>query len=402
VFACVLRGARWAAARFQGLTVLAVAIGALKGTALRSLVLAATGAVAIFGSIALGGARQDLLSGIGGFARSYSADAALWVTNPGDNQATLDFAPDAYAARIARVHGVAGVQSFQGGFMELAGRRVWIIARPPGASRHVLATQLEQGHPDTVARELARGGAVAISKQLAHALHVGVGDTVTLPTPSGEVALPVVATTTNLAWSPGVVFMSTSDFSRYWKTTAPTALAVTLAPGADPTLTARAVRAALGPGSGLEVATAATRQARIDALTGEGLDRLGEIASLLVLAAILAMAAALGSSIWQRRGSLASLRLSGVKPSRLRRILITESLVILAVGCLTGAVAGVYGEQVIDEYLRSVTGFPVAPVAFSLRPVLILAVVLVCSLAFAAAPGWIASRVSPTLALEGE
>jgi putative ABC transport system permease protein len=402
VFAWVLRGARWAASRFQRLTVLAVALGALKGTALRSLVLAATGAVAIFGSIALGGARQDLLSGIGGFAHSYSADAPLWVTNPNDNQAAVDFVPQEAAARVRRVQDVAGVQAFQGGFAELAGRRVWIIARPPGASRQVLTTQLEKGNPDTVAGEFARGGTVAISKQLAHALHLGVGGTLTLPTPSGVARLRIVATTTNLAWSPGVVFMSTSDYSHYWNTTAASALALSLTPAADATRTARAVRAALGPGSGLEVATAGARQARIDALTGEGLNRLGEIATLLVLAAILAMAAALGSSIWQRRASLASLRLTGVKPSRLRRILLTESLVILAVGCLTGAIAGVYGEQVIDEYLRGVTGFPVAQVAFSLRPILILAVVLACSLAIAAAPGWLASRVSPTVALEGE
>jgi putative ABC transport system permease protein len=402
VFAWVLRGARWLAGRFEALTVLPVALAALRGTTLRSLVLAATGAVAIFGSIALGGARQDLLRGIGTFARSYSADAPLWVTSPDDNQAALDFAPGAAASRIARMPGVAGVQAFQGGFAEMAGRRVWIIARPPGANRQVLATQLEQGSRDSVVATLGRGGEVAISKQLARALHVGVGGTVTLPTPTGNVPFAVAATTTNLAWSPGAIFISTRDYSRYWNTTAPTALAVSLTSGASPTLTARAVRATLGPASGLEVATAAARQARIDALTGEGLNRLGEIATLLVLAAVLAMAAALGSSIWQRRASLAGLRLTGVKPRRLRRILMTESLVILTVACLTGGLAGVYGEQVIDDYLRAVTGFPVAPVAFSARPILILAVVLACSLAITAAPGWFASRVSPTLALEGE
>ncbi len=402
VFAWTLRAARWLADRAQRLTVLPLALAALRGTTLRSLVLAATGAVAIFGSIALGGARQDLLHGIGGFARSYSADAPLWVTSPGDNQAVLDLAADGAGARIARVNGVGGVRAFQGDFAELAGRRVWIIARPPGGARQLLSTQLQEGDPASVARSLAGGGQVAISRQLANALGTGVGHDLTLPTPSGNVPFRIAATTTNLAWSPGVVFMSTTDFSRTWQTAAPTALAVTLAHGASPTATASRVRAALGPGSGLEVATAATRQARIDALTGEGLGRLGEIATLLVLAAILAMAAALGSSIWQRRAALASLRLTGVRPSRLRQILITESLVILAVACVTGALAGIYGEQVIDDYLRAVTGFPVAPVAFSVRPILIIAVVLACSLAIASAPGWLASRVSPALALEGE
>ena len=48
---------------------------------MRSLALAATGAVAIFGAIALGGSRSDLLRGIDGFAHSYAADADLWVGN---------------------------------------------------------------------------------------------------------------------------------------------------------------------------------------------------------------------------------------------------------------------------------------------------------------------------------
>src|ERR1700683_3097242 len=131
-FAGVLAAAGVLAGRWQRLMVLEVALSSMKATTVRSLALAATGAVAIFGAIALGGSRSDLLRGIGGFAHSYAADADLWVGNSGDNQATVPFAPDHYVARIARLPGVASVSAFQGGFMELGDRRVWIIARPPG------------------------------------------------------------------------------------------------------------------------------------------------------------------------------------------------------------------------------------------------------------------------------
>ena len=52
------------------------------------------------------------------------------------------------------------------------------------------------------------------------------------------------------------------------------------------------------------------------------------------------MAAALASSLWQRRAWLAGLRLSGAKPGRLRRILLLEATLMLGAGCLTGAIAG--------------------------------------------------------------
>ena len=57
------RRARRAAAR---LNMLAVALRALRATTMRSLALAATGAVAVFGSVAIEGARDDLLRGLDG------------------------------------------------------------------------------------------------------------------------------------------------------------------------------------------------------------------------------------------------------------------------------------------------------------------------------------------------
>jgi len=144
--------------------------------------------------------------------------------------------------------------------------------------------------------------------------------------------------------------------------------------------------------------TSGERQASIDGLTSEGLRQLGEISTLLLAAAVLAMAAAITSSIWQRRAALAGLRLSGVSPSRLRRILMAESALMLGAGCVTGALAGVYGEAVIDRYLAHVTGFPVASVTASARPVEILLLVVIVVLCIAAVPALLASRVSPRVA----
>jgi putative ABC transport system permease protein len=144
-FSGVLRVAHALAERRQRLTILPVALTSLRSTTVRSLALAATGAVALFGSVALGGARGDLLRGIDGFAHGYSADASIWVGNPGDNQATVDFRAGGVAQRVARVGGVASVRAFQGGFLELGNRRVWVIARPPGADREVLDSQISGG-----------------------------------------------------------------------------------------------------------------------------------------------------------------------------------------------------------------------------------------------------------------
>jgi putative ABC transport system permease protein len=397
--------ARGVAERFQRLTALPVALASVRATTLRSLVLAATGAVAIFGSVALGGARADLLRGIERFAHSYAHDAGVWLTSPDDNQAVVNLVrplPAGVEAGARHVAGVADVRRYQGGFVDLGNRRVWIIARPPGAASGVLSTQLVHGDVATMNERLAQGGWIAVSVQLAQALHVHIGGPLTLPTPTGARQFRVAATLTNLAWSPGVMIMSSADFSRDWATNAPTALGVQLAPGANPESVRAALVNVIGPASGLEAATAATRESRIDTLTSEGLGRLGQISTLLSAAAILAMAAALTSSVWQRRTALAGLRLSGVKPRRLRRILLVEALIMLGAGSLTGVLFGIYGEHVIDGYLRTTTGFPVDHLAPSGRPLEVFAIVLAAALAIVAAPGWLAARASPTLALQAE
>jgi putative ABC transport system permease protein len=397
-FAGVLRGADILAQRFQGLTILPVALSSLRATTVRSLALAATGSVALFGSVALGGSTGDLLRGISGFAHSYSADASIWVGTPGDNQATVEFPSDEAKRRISALEGIARVDTFQGGFLQLGDRRVWVIARPPYAAREVLDSQLLEGDPATAARRLAQGNWIVLSKQIAEEHHVGVGDTLVLPTPTGSVPLRIAATTTNLAWSPGAIFMSAANYSRLWTTTGATALGVQLAPGASPIAVRREIQLELGADSGLQARTASERQARINALTSEGLSQLREISTLLLIAAILAMAAALTSAIWQRRVSLATLRLSGVKPRRIRLILLMESALMLGAGCVTGALTGIYGQFIINRYLRHVTAFPLASLGTGARPVEIFAFVIVVVLTIVAVPGWFASRVSPTLA----
>lgn len=400
--AAVMRATGLIGERHQQLTLLPVALTGLRATTLRSMALAATGAVALFGSMALGGARDDLLRGIGQVAHRFSGDAQLWVISPLDNQATVPFLARDDAARLAALPAVSGVGAYQGSFLDWGDRRPWIIARPANATASVLEGQILQGQATTAARRLQEGSWIVLSKQIASEHHLVVGRIVRLPTPTGTTELRLAATSTNFGWPTGVIFMDTRDYTRAFATSALTALGLDLRPGSNIAQAKAAVERRLGPDSGLEVITPSTRAARIEAAGGEGLGQLGEIAKLLLAATIVALVAALGSSIWQQRISLASLRLEGTRPAQLRRLLLVEALVMLSAGCITGALAGVYGQLIIDGYLTHVTGFPVASLVTAGRPLEIFALVVLVVLALAAIPGWVASRVRPTLAFGEE
>jgi hypothetical protein len=79
-----------------------------------------------------------------------------------------------------------------------------------------------------------------------------------------------------------------------------------------------------------------------------------------------------------------------------------EASLTLGAGCVTGVVAGVYGQLVLDGYLKQVTGFPVASVATGWRPLEILAIVIAVVLVVVSVPGWFAARAPMELALEDE
>jgi putative ABC transport system permease protein len=399
LFSLTLRAAHVLARSSNRLTALPVALASLRSTGLRSLALVTTGAIAIFGTVALGGARGDLLRGLHEFAQADVADGQVWVLNPGYTPETTSFPAGDYATSIAKVPVVAGIRTFQSEFMDLPTRRVVILGRPPSTGAALLRSQLISGNVAATLRHLTAGGWVAVSAQLASEQHVSLGQTLRLPTPTGTAYLKLAATTTNYGWPGGAILMNSTDYSRYWATQAPSALVISLKRGTNLAVARSSIATALGPRSGLEAITAQTWVTRFDTLAQEGLSRLGEISDLLVIAAILAMASALGSNIWQQRMSMASLRLSGATPQRLRRLLILESALILGTGCLIGAVGGIYGQLIIDGYLKQVTGFPVASLSASWRPLAILALVLASALLIVVAPGLSASRVSPALAL---
>jgi putative ABC transport system permease protein len=401
IFDALLSAAAALVARFENLTSLSVALRALRTAALRSLALVATGTLALFGAVALGGARGDLLRGIEGYIHGFVGSPSIWVLNPRDPTA-VDPLPVQYTTRLAHLPGVANVRVFQDGYLDLGNRRVWILARPVGTTRELLQNQVVDGNTATAATRIEDGRWVALSSQLASERHVTVGDTVTLPTPTGDTAFRVAAITTNLTWSAGAVVMSTANYQRAWASSAPTAVQVQLKPGTSVSAAASAITRALGPGAGVAVLTSKSRVANTVSVGREGLSQLANIGALLVIAAILAMAAALTSALWQRRPSLAGLRLSGVRPARLRRILLLEAALMVGTGCLIGVIAGIYGQLIIDGYLTHVTGFPVASAFGSPYAAEVFGVVIGAALLIGLVPIWLVSNVSPGVALQDE
>jgi putative ABC transport system permease protein len=391
LFAGVARALQWAGERVPSSSLIVV-VSELRAITTRSVALAGIAALAVYGSVAIGGARADLIRGLDANFTQYLHTAQVWVTTGGNDLTTNAFDAGTSAAAIARAPGVASVRVYQGGFLDVGPRRLWIIARPPGDDSMIPASQLIEGDLAHASRLLRAGGWATISMGFAKEHHLHVGDAFTLPTPSGTARFAVAAITTNLGWSPGAVIVNSGDYRRYWETTRPSALEVSLRAGVSEATGRREVAQAIGRRPGLGVQSYRERQAQYAQDSRQGLYALSEIATLVLIAAALAVASALSAAIWQRRGRLASLKIQGYDTGQLWRSLLLESAIVLGVGCAVGAVVGIYGHALASRWLRLETGFP-APFQVDLRMVaLTLSLLAVIALCVIAIPGLAAAR----------
>jgi putative ABC transport system permease protein len=388
VLACALR---WTGERVRS-SALIVVVSELRATTTRAVALAGIAALAVYGSVAIGGARDDLLRGLDANFGEYLQTADIWVTTGGNDLTTNSFAPGGLAATVAAVPGVSSVRTYQGGFLDIGSRRMWVIARPPGDAPQIPASQVLSGNAHRAEGLLRGGGWATVSEGFAGEHRLAVGDAFALPSPSGPAALRVAAITTNLGWAPGAVILGEGEYWRRWQTDDPAALEIRLAHGVPPAAARRAVRRALGDRPGLGVQTFAERQRQYASDSRQGLQALSQIATMLLIAAALAVASALSAAIWQRRARLASLKIQGYGTGQLWRALLLESTVVLGVGCIVGALFGVYGHALAARWLRLSTGFP-APFTVGLPGVfLTLSLLAIIALAVISLPGWAAAR----------
>jgi len=391
LFAAAARVLAFAAERLPSSSLIIV-VSELRMVTMRTVALAGIAALAVYGSVAIGGARSDLLRGLDASFGEYLSPAQLWVTTGGNDLTTNAFAAEGTPAAISRIPAVRSVRSYRGGFLDVGRRRMWIIGRPAADEPLVPATQLLHGSVAQASARLRGDGWATVSGGFAAERHLAVGSSFTLPTPTGNARLRVAAITTNLGWSPGAIIINASDYARYWGTAQPSALEVSLRPGVSEAAGRASVLSAIAARPGLGVFTLRERERQYDANARQGLYALSEISLLLLIAAALAVASALSAAIWQRRARLASLKIQGYDTAQLWRALLLESAIVLGIGCAIGAVVGVYGHALASRWLRLQTGFP-APFEIGVGKVLVtLALLAAIALAVIALPGLVAAR----------
>jgi putative ABC transport system permease protein len=338
-----------------------LAVAELRTSPARSVALVATGTAAVFLMLTIGGSVADIQRAVRHGAAQTLSGADLWI-KPGGPENVYATQPFAYANTQRRLEALSVVHAVyveRDSFLDLPGRRVWVIGVPPGYPTPIAASQLVHGSLASAERAVDTGGWALLSQTLASQRHLRIGERFALPTPTGEASLRLAGTISNYGWLPGTVLMNGDDYARLWGTPRASQLDVALKPGIATEYGKRAVEGALPSGSALSVQTTAERRAEVANVLGSTLSRLNDTTTVVLIAAIVSVIAMMVGAAWQRRGRLDALLSIGMSFGQLARLVFYEGGSMLLVGCLIGLASGILAQGLVDGWLHQSTGSPV-------------------------------------------
>ena len=268
--------------------------------------------------------------------------ADLYITTPGHVDASLrgGFTP-ADLAKIARVRGVAAVDTFRGLEVPIDGRFAELGATDMSGltSRNKLRFIGANSDPASIQRALIGHDAAVVSVPFATHFGLGPGDSIPLETPSGHVQLRIVGEYNDYSTSGGTFFIDEATFRRMYGDPTFDSIAVYLAPHARAGLVRSAIERALRP---LRVDINTNADLRAFAL--QVFDRTFAITNALyvvsIVIAVLGVVSTLFALVLERRIDIALLRYIGLSRAGVQSVVFVQAL---AIGVLSGALGLLLG-----------------------------------------------------------
>ena len=147
-----------AVARRSGNAAARLAVVELRNSPSRSVALLATGTIAAFLMIVIGGSVKDVQRAVRAGASDLLSSAQIWIKPGGaENVYTTEpFQSAALQARLSHLPGVSSVLPWRDSFLDLQGRRVWVLGTPPGLQAQIVPSQLQEGRSADRRRAPAR------------------------------------------------------------------------------------------------------------------------------------------------------------------------------------------------------------------------------------------------------
>jgi putative ABC transport system permease protein len=244
------------------------------------------------------------------------------------------------ADRIAAVPGVESVSRLRAYEIQYQGLPASLAGASQGrAAPRQNLTFLSRRPRAGILRELAAGNNAVVSEPFANKHHVKAGDTITLPLGEQRVSFRVIDIFYDYGHEAGYIVLDWDTLRRYLPDTAPTNLAVYLAPGADLERTRTAIRRATPNTRLMMLSNGQIRQQAIRVFD-QTFAITYAVEAISILVAIGGVAGALISIVIDRRREFGVLRYLGGTSAQIRKVILVEAGLIGILANVLGLVLG--------------------------------------------------------------
>lgn len=312
---------------------------------------------------------------------------------------------DDLVGELARIPGVATVVGERGAEWQYGGGPITIDAYDPA---YFVSPEFGQwplagrGSPD-LWQAVARGDAAVVSSNFALNLHVKVGDTITLDSPSGPLALQVVGVVTHFASPRGTIEMSRDVYKRLWHDAKITRAFVRTQPNVERATVRAAIARQFGRTYNLRILSAAEIVEYFASQVRRGFAGVYILAVMVLSVVLVGMADTLAAGVIERTREIGAVRVVGVRRRYVRRMVLMEGVVLGSVGLVLAIASGLaLGTLWVDATFPALLGWVLEPhVPYEQAGVVTLLTLGVCVMA-ALVPARRAASLEPAVALRYE
>jgi putative ABC transport system permease protein len=250
---------------------------------------------------------------------------------------------------------------------------------------------------------VAGGEAVIASANFVQNLHSGVGDSVTLSTPSGPLRLRIAGVTNQFLSPNGTLIMSREVYTRFWNDRQITRAYVLLRDGVATATVRAAIAAGLGRVYSLRILSAPELIEYFVSRVRAAFAGMYVLAIAMLVVVLVGVGETIAAEVVSRTRELGMIRMLGARRRRVRRMVLAETLVLSALGIVVAVATGLaQGVLWVEATFPHLFGFVVAlHIPYGESAIIVLSTLAACLLA-AALPAQRAARLQPVAALRYE
>lgn len=286
------------------------------------------------------------------------------------------------ALRVASLEEVRRAESLRVTTTDYKDQEVAVIAHDIDAWLTRAPDVLDEGDAETARRLGASGDGFFVSQNFALRFGVGLGDTITLETPSGFCERPIVGILEYYHSEIGTIFFDRKLYKQFWQDNAIDYILVTLKPDANRAAFKSKAEEAI---AGEQRAFIYTRE-EYKQWANRLIDQFFTLVYLLMIIAVFVAALGLVNtmviSVVERRREIGVLRAIGGLRGQIRKMILLEAVAISLIGIAAGLISGMLQAYfLVHTAARVIAGFtlpfrfPSAMVLAALPIVIIVALV---------------------------